>query len=91
MGNTQALNETFDFIMQTFIERGAAPHYTEIANNFGISPEKGKKLLYDLMDTGVMPMWLHPGTDLIASFAPFSNIPTQYRITIDGDQRWFGQ
>jgi hypothetical protein len=38
-----------------------------------------------------MAMWLAPGTDLIASFAPFNNQPTQYRITVDGQQKWFGQ
>jgi len=30
-------------------------------------------------------------TDFITSFAPFNNLPTQYRITIDGQQKWFGQ
>ena len=35
--------------------------------------------------------WLFPDTDYIASFAPFSNLPTQYRITIDGQHGWFGQ
>jgi hypothetical protein len=28
---------------------------------------------------------------LITSFAPFNNLPTQYRITVDGQQKWFGQ
>ncbi|MBW2204290.1 MAG: hypothetical protein JRF52_09395 [Deltaproteobacteria bacterium] len=44
----------------------------------------------DLFSAGV-PGWLFPNTDLIASFAPFNNLPTQYRITIDGHQKWFGQ
>ena len=29
--------------------------------------------------------------DYIVSFAPFNNLPTQYRITIEGQQKWFGQ
>jgi hypothetical protein len=28
---------------------------------------------------------------LIASLAPFNNLPNQYRITIDGEQKWFAQ
>jgi hypothetical protein len=36
-------------------------------------------------------MWLYPGTDLIASVAPFNNLPNQYRIGADGRQGWFGQ
>ena len=57
--------------METFIERGNAPHYTEIAKHLGVNPDQGKEALYDLINTGVTPMWLHPGTDLIASVAPF--------------------
>lgn len=38
-----------------------------------------------------MPIWLYPGTDLIASCAPFNNQPTQYRVRVDGKPGWFGQ
>ena len=47
-------------------------------------------LVHDLMSSGV-PGWIHPGTDWIASFPPFNNQPTQYRLTIDGEQKWFAQ
>ena len=85
------LDQTFQFIMETFVNRGDAPHYTEIAAKFGVNPDEGKRLLHDLINTGIMPMWLDPGTDVIASFAPFNNLPTHYRITVDGQQKWFGQ
>lgn len=77
--------------MELFVRRGQAPHYTEIAQAFSVSPEEGKQLLHELISTGLSAWWLHPSTDLIASFAPFNNLPTQYRITIDGQQKWFGQ
>ena len=35
--------------------------------------------------------WLHPETDYIASFPPLNNLPTQYRISVRGEQRWFAQ
>jgi len=38
-----------------------------------------------------LPNWLVPDTDYIASFAPFSNIPTQYLVSVDGQQRWYAQ
>ena len=38
-----------------------------------------------------LPMWLHPGTDLIASFAPFSSLPTLYRVAIDGRPHGYAQ
>ena len=85
------LDQVFHFIMETFVRRGNAPHYAEIAKHVGVKPDDGKILLHELINTGVMPMWLAPGTDLIASFAPFNNLPTQYRITVEGQQKWFGQ
>lgn len=84
------LDRTHHFVLETFVERGSAPHFTEIAREFGVSPEEGKKLLHDLMNTG-LAMWAYPGSDLIASVAPFNNLPTQYRISVDGRQGWFGQ
>ena len=35
--------------------------------------------------------WLHPETDYVASFPPLNNLPTQYRITVRGEQKWFAQ
>ena len=32
-----------------------------------------------------------PETEYIASWAPFSNVPTQTRISIDGKELWYGQ
>jgi hypothetical protein len=87
----QELDQAFHFIMETFVARGHGPHYTEIAKKFGVNPEQGRMLLHELMSSAVMPMWLYPDTDLIASFAPFNNQPTQYRITVDGQQKWFAQ
>lgn len=90
MADTQQLDRTYHFILETFVERGQAPHYTEIASHFSVPPEEGKRLLHALMATP-LPIWLYPNTDLIASFAPFNNLPTQYRITVDGEQKWFAQ
>lgn len=90
MAVIEQLDSTYHFIMKSFIKQGYAPHFTEIAREFSIHPDEGKRLLHELMATG-LPIWLYPNTDLIASFAPFNNLPTQYRITIDGQQKWFAQ
>lgn len=91
MGDKEQLDKTYQYIMETIVQRGTAPHYTEIASRFGVKPDEGRKLLHDLIETHVMPMWLYPGTDLIVSFAPFNNLPNQYRISVEGQQKWFGQ
>lgn len=90
MADAQQLDRTYHFILEHFIRHGHAPHFTDIAREFSVSPEAGKLLLQELMSTR-MPMWLEPRGDLIVSFAPFNNLPTQYRITVDGRQKWFGQ
>ena len=90
MGEPSVLDKTFNIIMRRLVETGQAPHYTEIAKDLGVPVPEGRKALRDLMNSGV-PGWLYPKTDLIVSMAPFHNLPNQYRITIDGEQKWFGQ
>jgi hypothetical protein len=85
------LDQVYNFIMRTFVEQGRAPHHTDIAKAFSLPPDSGKDLLHELMDNTKLPIWLYPDTDLIASFAPFDNLPTPYRITIGGEQKWFAQ
>ena len=90
MSGPTMLDKTFHIIMKRMVETGVAPHYTEIASELGLSMEEGRKAVHDLFAAGI-PGWLFPDTSLIASFAPFNNLPTQYKITVDGQQRWFGQ
>jgi hypothetical protein len=90
MSDTSRLDQTYHFIMRRFVETGWAPHYTDIAREFSVSPGDGKGLLHDVIAAG-LPNWLYPETDLIVSFAPFSNLPTHYKVSVDGDQSWFAQ
>ncbi len=75
--------------MDTMIETGEAPHFTVLAARLGITPEQGREVIHELV--GMTPGWTHPGTDYIASFPPFNNQPTQYRISVDGKPGWYGQ
>jgi len=84
------LDNTFQIIMKRMVKTGQAPHYTEIAAELGVSTEEGRKAVHDLFTPGFAG-WLFPKTDYITSFPPFNNLPTQYRITIEGEQKWFGQ
>ena len=90
MSELSQLDRTFNFILKRMMETGQAPLYTEIAAELGVSVEEGRKALHDLFGAAIA-VWLFPKTDYIASFPPFSNLPTQYRITIDSQQKWFGQ
>jgi hypothetical protein len=90
MADLAALDKAFQQIMRNFIETGRAPHYAELATSLGVSVEEGRQLFHDLEATGYS-FFLHPETDQIVSVAPFNNLPNQYRITIDGEQKWFAQ
>ena len=89
MSNT--LDRTFHFIMTRMVDTGQAPHYSEIAADLGVSMEEGRKALHELFSAPGFPGWLYPETDTIVSCAPFNNLPTHYRITVEGQQKWFGQ
>ena len=90
MSEPGVLDQAFHFIMKRMVDTGQAPFYTEIAAELGVPVVEGRKVLRDLFAAGI-PGWLFPNTDLITSFAPFNNLPTQYRISVDGKQKWFGQ
>lgn len=90
MADPIMLDKAFHHIMQSFIETGRAPHYAETAAALGVQVEEGRRLFRDLEATGYS-FFLHPETDQIVSVAPFNNLPNQYRMTIEGEQKWFAQ
>lgn len=90
MAELELQDRAYFTINQYFIERGFGPHYTELAADLGLKPEEGRALMREVIESGI-PAWQHPGTDYIVSFPPFNSMPTQYRISVDGNQRWFAQ
>ena len=77
-------------VLSGYVEAGLAPHYVEIAQKLEWPTDQARAVLHDVAGMG-LPLWLHPGTDLIASFAPFSSLPTLYRISIDGAAHGYAQ
>ena len=90
MADAKTLDRAFQVIMRQLVDTGHAPHYTELAAALGCTVPEGRQTLHDLLSTGY-PGWLHPGTDYIVSFAPLNSLPTQYRIAVDGERKWFAQ
>ena len=90
VSESSKLDRTFQIILKTMVDTGQAPHYTELASELGVTLEEGRKALHQLFTPNFVG-WLFPNTDLIVTFPPFSNLPTQYRITIEGQQKWFAQ
>ncbi len=85
----ETLDRAFASVMDRMVEMGEVPHFTELAAEFGITPEEGRQLTHEMI--GSTFGWMHPGTDYIASFPPFNVQPTHYRISVDGVKKWWGQ
>jgi hypothetical protein len=90
MAEPTRLDRAFARIMRGLVDTGTAPHYAELGRAFGMTVEEGRALLHDVMKAYPIG-WLHPETDYIASFPPLNNLPTQYRVTVRGEQKWFAQ
>src|SRR5499425_2717007 len=84
------MDRMFHLIMRGLVETGRPPHYAELAGALGIAVEEGRGLLHAVIDAYPIG-WLHPETDYIASFPPLNGLPTQYRVTARGEQKWFAQ
>lgn len=77
-------------VIDHFVRTGRAPHYTELAFLMGMSTDQARGL-QRAAAASAMGCWLTPDTDYIGSWAPFSNVPTQYRVSVDGESNWYGQ
>ena len=91
MADAQTLDKAYQFIMSRLVEAGQATHYSELATALGCPIEEGRQIVHDLAGAASASIRLNPDTDWIATFSPFSLIPTPYRITVGGQQKWFGQ
>ena len=91
MADTATLDKAFQIIMSRLVETGQAPHYSALATDLGCSIDEGRQIVQDLAEGARSPIRLNPDSDWIATVSPLSVIPTQYRITVDGQQEWFAR
>lgn len=89
MADIELLDRAYASVMHQIVATGRAPHYTELASELDIELSTARDVVHELV--ALTPGWTHPGTDYLASFPPFNLQPTHYRVTIEGDQRWYAQ
>jgi hypothetical protein len=82
------VQRAYTTIVEHFVKTGRAPHYTELAETLGLTPDEARDLQRETAQVGSGV--LVEGTDYIQSWAPFSNVPTPYLLTIEGEQKWYG-
>ncbi len=87
--SAELLDKALHTIMTRLVQTGRAPDYVELSAGLGLDPGKARDVVNDLMATGY-PGWLDEH-DTIVTICPFSNRPNEYKITVDGEQKWFGQ
>ena len=88
MADSRLLARAYHTMMSGFVRDGRAPHYTELAISLGVTPHEALELQRGLTTVG-LPVWMYPDTDHVAAMSPFSNVPTPYRVSVDGLQRWY--
>ncbi len=91
MADAATLDKAFHSIISRLVETGQAPHYSELAVDLGCLIDEGRQIVLDLAGGARSPIRLNPDTDWIATVPPLSVIPNQFRITVDGQQKWFAQ
>lgn len=89
----QALAQlAFTTILEHFVVNGRAPHYTELAERLDIGIHEAREAQRAAVAASpIAGCWTARDTDLIESWAPFSNVPTHHLISVDGVQKWYGQ
>ena len=90
MSDAALVQQAYTAITRHFIATGRAPHYTELAPMLSVTLDEARDLQRQAAEASV-GCWISPDTDYVQSWAPFSNIPTHYSLTIDGRQKWYGQ
>ncbi len=90
MADAEQIQKAYTTILQHVVQMGRAPHHTELARVLGTTPEQAKEL-QEAAAEAAAGCWIAPDTDYVQSWAPFSNIPTQYLVSVDGVQKWYGQ
>ena len=90
MEEATSVQRTYTAVVEHFVKTGRAPLYTELAGTLGMSPEEARQLEHKAAESS-LACWFVRDTDFVESWAPFSNVPTHYLITIRGEQKWYGQ
>jgi len=90
MTESNLIQKAYTAVVKHFIRTGRAPHYTELAETLRLQPDEARDVQRVTAQAAVA-CWLVQDTDYIESWAPFSNVPTHYLVTVAGEQKWYGQ
>ncbi|MCG6533174.1 MAG: hypothetical protein L7F78_00490 [Syntrophales bacterium LBB04] len=90
MEKTPLVQQAYTAVVDKLVKTGRAPHYSELAATLGLPLEEARQIQHKAAESAIA-CWFVKDTDYIESWAPFSNVPTHYLVTIKGEQKWYGQ
>ncbi len=90
MEETTSVQRAYTAVVEHFVKTGRAPHYIELAATLRLRPEEARQVQHKAAESSIA-CWFIKDTDYVESWAPFSNIPNHFLVTIKGDQKWYGQ
>lgn len=95
MRDPAVIQRAYTAITRHFVDTGRAPHYAELARLLDLDVDETRDVQREVVDTLEWLLggsaWLARDTDLIESWAPFSNVPNHILVSVDGLQKWYGQ
>jgi len=75
------------YLFDTVVATGQAPPIVEIMRRLGQSRQQLSESLDELGK--VRRIAMEPGSENIVHVPPFSNRPTPFRVTVEGEQKWY--
>ncbi len=90
MQESTLVQKAYTAVLDHFVKTGRAPHYAELAAILGLRPEEARQVQHKAAEASIA-CWFVKDTDYVESWAPFSNVPTPFLVTIKGEQKWYGQ
>jgi hypothetical protein len=92
MVDESMVQAAFTAVLGHFVDEGRAPHYSELAEMIDVGLDEARELQRAAAAAApAETCWLAHDTDHVESWAPFSNIPTHFLVSVDGVQKWYGQ
>ncbi len=92
MASAEKVQRAFTAVLAHFVDTGRAPHYSELSLLLGVGLDEARDLQRAAAAAApAETCWLAHDTDYVESWAPFSNVPTHFLVSVEGVQKWYGQ
>lgn len=74
-------------IIDDFVQTGQAPNVRELMVDLDLSRRDVLNAFEEI--PAIDTFWVEEGTENIRILSPFSNIPTPYKVSVGGVQKWY--